>query len=279
MQKLTIITINYNNASGLHKTMQSVFSQTSQEFEYIVIDGGSSDDSKNIITQYADKANFTFRWISEKDNGIYHAMNKGIQLAQGEYIQFINSGDCLANDSVTDNMLNALTEETTIFYGNMLKLMHYGILRDKGFAGRQPTMLDFYRGTLNHSPAYIKRSLFDQYGLYDESLKIVSDWKWYLQVIILGNENVKYNDIDVTIFDMTGISNINSKLDKEERLKVLKNLLPDKILQDYQKWSFPISQMQRLKKHKWPDRLFYFFERMLFKIDKNKIKRQKEISF
>jgi len=276
--KLSIITINYNNAAGLQKTIQSVCNQTSQEFEYFVIDGGSTDDSTDVIKNYELKIN-NFRWISEKDNGIYHAMNKGIKMAQGEYVQFVNSGDCLASDDVTEKMITELNANVSILYGNMLKLQPHGILRDKCFAGRKPTMLDFYRGTLNHSSAYIKRSLFDKYGLYDETLKIVSDWKFYVQAIIFGKENLLYQNIDVTLFDMTGISETNKDLDRTERLQVLQELLPERILQDYQAWSFPISQMQRVKRYWWAERLCYFMERCLFKLDKRRIKRKREVVY
>ena len=272
--KLSIITINYNNAAGLQKTMQSVYNQISQEFEYIVIDGGSTDGSVDIIKNYETTFDDSqlkitnFRWISEKDNGIYHAMNKGIKMVQGEYVQFVNSGDCLASDDVTEKMIAELNNNVSILYGNMLKLQSHGILRDESFSGSQPTMLDFYRGTLNHSSAYIKRSLFDKYGLYDETLKIVSDWKFYMQAIIFGNEYIEYRNIDVTLFDMTGISETNKELDKAERLQVLKELLPERILHDYQVWSFPISQMQRVKRYWWAERLYYFLERTLFKWEK-----------
>jgi glycosyltransferase involved in cell wall biosynthesis len=285
MIRLSIITINYNNASGLQKTMESVFSQTSQEFEYIVIDGASTDDSKKIICQYANMPmNLEFHWISEKDSGIYNAMNKGIRMAQGEYVQFLNSGDILAAPDVTKRMLEfadsplSLGEGTgerlqpCILYGNMLKQMKKGILRDRGFAGRQTTLLDFYTGTLNHSPAYIKRSLFEKYGLYDEQLKIVSDWKWYLQVIIFGEEQIAYADIDVTQFDMNGISTINSTLEKSERRQVLNSLLPQAILEDYEKHAFSVEQMQRIKQHKALYRCFWFIERCLFKREKRKMK-------
>ena len=171
-------------------------------------------------------------------------MNKGIRMAKGEYLQFLNSGDMLAAPDVTEKMLKELEnkkqriknkDKIAILYGNMLKQMRKGILRDPGFAGRQPTLLDFYIGTLNHSPAYIECSLFDKYGLYDEQLKIASDWKWYLQAIIFGGEQITYADIDVTMFDMNGISTINETLDKEERQQVLQSLLPPAILKDYEK--------------------------------------------
>ena len=142
------------------------------------------------------------------------------------------------------------------------------VFRDRSFAGQEITLLGFFRGTLNHSPAYIRRSVFDEYGYYDESLKIVSDWKWYLQVIILGGEKPVYVDVDVTLFDMTGISETNKELDSEERKRVLRELIPAPILADYEKWSYSIVQMRRLKRHPWAYRLVRLIERGLFKMER-----------
>jgi glycosyltransferase involved in cell wall biosynthesis len=169
MPKLFIITINYNNASGLRKTIESVVNQTSLEFEYIVIDGALTDGSVGIIKEYKEKITF---WVSEPDTGIYNAMNKGINAAKGTYCQFLNSGDTLVEPVVTERMLFNLPD-TSIVIGNMLKKLTSGkILRDKGIGNKKPTFLTFYTGTLNHSSAYIKRSLFEKYGCYDEKLKV-----------------------------------------------------------------------------------------------------------
>lgn len=276
---LTIITINRNNAAGLEKTMRSVASQTLAIFDYIVIDGTSTDGSIEVIQKYAKSFGDRFNWISEPDKGIYNAMNKGIQMATGEYVQFLNSGDCLVSDDVTEKMIAELkrTDYPSILYGNMLKDMPDGrIMRDKCFAGREISFLGFYIGTLNHSPAYIRKDLFEKYGLYDENLRIVSDWKWYLQAIILGEEKPVYTDIDVTLFDMHGISETNKELDKAERKKVLGELIPQTILSDYDSWAFPINQMKRLKRHPWAYKLVWFLERCLFKIEKWHSKRKHE---
>ena len=267
---LSIITINRNNAAGLEKTMQSVLNQTRTDFEYVVVDGASTDGSVEVIRKY--EANFgdRLKWISEPDKGIYNAMNKGIGMAGGDYIQILNSGDCLAANDVVEKMFSALekVQFPSILYGNMLKDMPNGkLLRDKCFAGQEITFLGFYTGTLNHSPAYIQRSLFDQYGLYDESLKIVSDWKWYLHAIILGEEKPIYTDLDVTLFDMTGISETNKGLGRQERAQILSQLFPETILKDYEQWNFPITQMKRLKRHPWAYKLVWFLERVLFKIE------------
>lgn len=273
MPVLTIITINYNNAEGLQKTMESILNQTSNDFEYIIIDGQSTDGSVEIIRKFEGLKVRNFLWISEKDLGIYHAMNKGVGMAKAEYVQFVNSGDLLAANDVTARMLEKLDalkseSEVNLLYGNMLKPYKGRIIQDKGFFGRQPTMLDFYNGTLNHSPTYIKRSLFDKYGLYDQDLKIVSDWKWFLQVIVFQGAKIAYVDIDVTIFDMTGISNSNFALEKSERKLVLENLLPLSVLSDYEEFKFPMDQIQRINKYWITRKCFNLVERSLFKLEK-----------
>jgi glycosyltransferase involved in cell wall biosynthesis len=276
--KLSIVTINYNNADGLRKTIESVLNQTSQEFEYIVVDGNSRDSSIEVIQQFNNSTIQHFSYISEPDNGIYHAMNKGIKLAKGEYVQFLNSGDILAAKDVVEKMLFLLRTQNSelrtidILYGNMLKPLPKRIICDRGFAGRVPTMLDFYTGTLNHSPAYIKRSLFETYGLYDESLRIVSDWKWYLQVIALNGIVLVYKDIDVTIFDMNGISNTHSIQEKQERKNVLEELLPHSILLDYDLYSDDIDRSIRINRYKIIRSFVWFVDRVLFKLEKIKNK-------
>ena len=110
--KLTIITINYNNASGLQKTMESVLAQTCKDFEHLIIDGASTDDSVNVIENYGLQIAHTaisFQWLSEPDKGIYNAMNKGIRMAQGEYIHFLNSGDWLVDEKVVEDILSVFS--------------------------------------------------------------------------------------------------------------------------------------------------------------------------
>lgn len=281
---VSIITINYNNAHGLKKTLASVSSQTCKDFEHVIIDGGSTDGSKDIIEEYTGKAIYPVNWVSEKDNGIYHAMNKGIKRAVGEYIQILNSGDCLASDDVVARMTMSLTElestrgEISIFYGNMLKDYGNGnIVKDTcGFENYTPeSFLYFYNGTLNHDCAYIRRYLFDKYGYYNEQMKICSDWEWYVRAIIIGGEKTYYTDINVTIFDMNGVSEsggVNNDVIQKERREYLESILYPSVLKDYDMYSFPITQYNRLKKHHlWG--IVYLCERILFKLEKWKILR------
>ena len=114
MKPISIITINYNNASGLEKTIRSVVEQTYNEYEYIIIDGASLDKSKEVIQEYQRYIDF---WCSEKDSGIYNAMNKGIQKASGEYLLFLNSGDVLHNSAVLAAIHGFLSVQD-ILYGD-----------------------------------------------------------------------------------------------------------------------------------------------------------------
>lgn len=271
--KLSIITINYNNGVGLEQTIKSVINQTSKEFEYIIIDGNSTDDSYAVILKYKQHLK---HWVSETDRGIYHAMNKGIMLAQGEYCQFLNSGDTLVDGEVVAKMLQKMPN-SGIVIGNMLKKLPNGkILKDIGVGNNEITLFTLYKGSLNHSPAYIKRSLFEKYGFYDEKLRIVSDWKWYIIAIVLEEEKVIYVDIDVSIFCLDGISTLNIPLLQSERTKVLNELLPKSILADYDSFGQDIPKLNRIKRYKYIRWFFFFVERVLFKIEKLNRKQSKK---
>lgn len=269
--KLSIITINYNNAEGLRKTMESVLAQTYTEIEYIIVDGASTDGSVDVIRELATRP--TIKWVSEKDTGIYNAMNKGIRMATSEYIQILNSGDILFDSNVTKRMIERLDqinsqgeENVGILYGNMIKVNAAGkVVGKSGYT--EYSLRQFYSSTLNHDCAYIRRDLFEEYGLYDENLKIVSDWKWYLQAIGLGKVKPEYVDIDVTIFDDGGISETNLTLRNTERREVLEEVMPPAVLWDYDTHAFEMEQMKRLRRWKMYG-LVYFIERVCFKLEK-----------
>lgn len=274
MTKLTIITINYNNSTGLQKTMESVLAQTSTDFEYLVIDGASTDGSLDVIQQFNSSTVQQFSLSSEKDSGIYNAMNKGIRMAKGDYIHFLNSGDWLVDAEVVENMLKGLEElqkqgeQPDVFVGNKIMVRPDGKIR-KGRNDKRPvTALTFYRGTIEHTSAYILRSLFDKVGLYDETLRIVSDWKWYFEAVLQHNAKVTFTDIYVSYFDNTGVSSTNLLLDKAERRQVLEQMLPKTVLADYDRYHLAIDQNERLKRYPLIYKFFYLVERILFKLDK-----------
>lgn len=226
--KLSVITINYNNASGLENTIKSVINQTYEDFEYIVIDGNSTDESVDIIKKYADKIDY---WVSEPDSGIYNAMNKGIKKAKGEYLNFLNSGDCFFNSETLTNIFHNKEYLAPILRGIQICIRPSGeTFRWNNFGDRDLTLYDFYVDGLRHQATFIAQSLFEKYGLYDEKYKIVSDWKLFLQCILNGEPSTFLN-FDIILFDMTGISNDPKWQDTmhAEREAVFKEVLPTSI--------------------------------------------------
>lgn len=203
MAKFSIITVNLNNASDLQRTMDSIYQQTYTDYEYIVMDGGSTDGSKELIEKNADKLNY---WISEKDNGVYHAMNKGIENAKGDYLLFLNSGDYLIHEKILHEVIHEL-DGTGIVYGNIFFIMS----DSKSWTGVYPGTLSFQHfveGSLPHPSSFIKRTVFEKVGLYDESLKIVADWKFFLNAICSHNVSYKHIDKTISVFYHDGLSSI-----------------------------------------------------------------------
>ncbi len=221
--KLSVITINKNNAKGLEKTIKSVVNQTFNDFEYIVIDGASTDGSIEIIKKYQDKIS---HWISEPDKGIYNAMNKGIKLARGEYLLFLNSGDKFYDNNVLENVFKHQFDQD-IVYGN-ISLDEKKIV----IPPSKLTLKYFFTRTLPHQSTFIKRKLFYEIGFYNEDLKIVSDWKFFLDALILHSFSYKKIDVLIAVYYSDGISSKQRQLIGKERHKILKSYFP-RIYDDY----------------------------------------------
>ena len=223
--RLSIITINFNNRDGLKKTIDSVIAQTYSDFEWIIIDGGSIDGSRELIEQYAD--HFAY-WVSEPDRGIYNAMNKGVRVAKGDYLQFLNSGDWLADETVLERCFSRDFDADVVFgdlffcSGDNKDLFHYP----------QHLSLRFlYKYSIGHPASFIKREIL-QTELYDEGLKIVSDWKFFL-VQALKNRRFEHLEEAICCFDMNGISSKNEALMDGERKMVIRHVVPDMLAADY----------------------------------------------
>ena len=235
--KYSIITVNLNNANGLEDTINSVFCQTCHDYEFIIIDGGSSDNSKAIIEQSQNGIDY---WISEPDKGIFNAMNKGIMASHGDYLIFMNSGDCFKNGKVLEETLPYLGADFVI--GQIESKDNHEIMN---YELSDISMMTFYKGAIPHQATFHKRSLFDN-SLYDEKLKISSDWKFFFQKLII--ENASYTSAPVVIcsFDTCGISNTNSILATEERNQIISESIPERVLKDYERYKDKDCEMLEL---------------------------------
>lgn len=209
MPKISVITINYNNDKGLEKTLESTVSQTFPDFEIIVIDGGSTDRSVEVIKKYAGRI---AAWVSEKDRGIYHAMNKGIGKATGEYCLFLNSGDVLA-DSGTLARVASLHHTEDILYGELI--FDYG--NKKVQPAKRPEKIDvahLFHDNIWHPASFIRRSLFTTIGLYDEKYRIASDYDFFFHALIAAKVSRAYLPFPIAVFDTTGVSTLPENLQK-----------------------------------------------------------------
>jgi glycosyltransferase involved in cell wall biosynthesis len=220
MVKLTIITINYNNNLGLIKTIESIINQTWTDFEFIIIDGGSTDESLSTIKKYDKHINF---WVSEKDKGVYDAMNKGIQLAKGVFVNFMNSGDSFYNNTILEEIHHKFKDDVGVLYGDSFYFNETGYNR----VVKTPSKLSFSHFVnlgINHQASFIKRDLFFKYFMYSLEYKISSDWEFFIYVLCKKNEPYDCLQKTICYYDFSGISAIpeNLQLYHQERETILK---------------------------------------------------------
>lgn len=268
--KLSIITITYNNAEGLYRTIQSVQSQTFHDFEHIIVDGGSTDGSVEIIRQYADNeairpegykairpenskadnlasspnhliTSSPITWISEKDRGVYDAQNKGIRLAHGEYCYFLNAGDTFCNEHVLELIfkpltfnLSPLTSTPDVLYGNEVIVDGAGQRVGIARGVENPSFVDLYNSCMKHQASFIRRSLFDKYGMYDADMRICSDFDWFFRVIAFHDDvTLQYKNVDIAYFENTGLSYHSPELCAKERQQILDRYMSKRMQRDY----------------------------------------------
>lgn len=275
MTKLSIITINRNNAAGLRKTMESVFSQTYRDFEYIVVDGASTDGSVEVIKEFEQKFNpslqgeelcsiegpvdvhrtnkgvGSFKWISEPDTGIYNAMNKGCKLANGEYLLMLNSADFLVNECVVENILPELHTDD-IIQGNLIEDCPKASVRNHGYGKSEVSFFDVLDAYFPHQAIFISKEALIRYGYYDESYKKASDTYFFITALVLHNATFRYIDIDISNFDQHGISNdpLWIQVDKEEDERWYNEHIPHRILDVYYSAPKKIRLYDQIHRHK-----------------------------
>lgn len=229
--KLSIITINYNNVEGLRKTIDSVLCQTWRDFEWIFIDGGSTDGSKELIEKTAAECPNVSYWCSEPDKGVYNAMNKGIAHAQGEYLNFMNSGDTFYDENVLMNVWKEDHIEDMI-YGDWIWCS-----RDADKLIKSPTrisMATFQVGNICHQAMFLRAMMLKTNG-FDESYKLFADWAYWMKMA-LDNCSFKHVPIIVCRFEWGGLSCSNQELANFEldRIKKIPSEPIRKVLLEYE---------------------------------------------
>ena len=217
--KLSIITVCFNEKE-IRRTCESICGQTWQDFEWIVVDGGSTDGTLDILNEYKYRINLL---ISEKDDGIYDAMNKGILHAKGKWLSFMNGGDCFYDNSVLEKVF----EKSKYDLNKYAVLYGHTFVRGKNkISKRKQIYFPFYflNNVICHQSAFVKREAFDKYGLYNKNLKIYADHEKWVQMITHG-EKFKLLDICISDFNSSGISSNKKyeKLRKHELQEIVDN--------------------------------------------------------
>lgn len=200
--KISIITATYNAADTLEQTIVSVINQTYSNKEYIIIDGGSTDGTIDIIKKYEDKISY---WVSESDKGIYEAFNKGVRVATGDYIEFIGADDCFCDCDVISRVAEKIEDTVDI-----LSCCQYAVEEHTGYQKEYTNFLARNRATYSggmvpHGSMFVKKEILEKYP-FDESYKIAGDYKFFLLAYYDTSIKIKYTDIFVLFFSANGAS-------------------------------------------------------------------------
>lgn len=252
--KLSIVTINLNNKNGLQKTINSVVNQTYKDYQWIVIDGGSSDGSKDLLKVYDSKISLS---ISEKDGGIYNAMNKGIKECYGEYVLFLNSGDYLFDNHVLEGAIKYLSGKD--FYVGYQKSQS-GILRIGEVSNMENLVNIFIFGTgFPHGSTFIKKTTFEKFGLYSEEAILSSDGWHFYKALFLGGAEVGIIPFVITVFAPGGVSDGQTQMIHDEQSKFLSKYPLHQFLNNFYKENYEI--VKALKSSQWFYNIFrvYFY--------------------
>ena len=240
-QKVSIITITYNNLDGLKKTRESIISQTYGDYEWIVIDGGSTDGTKEFLQEHADEMSY---WCSEKDKGVYNAQNKGTSQASGDYCIYMNAGDTFYDKEVLEKVFSEVHEED-ILYGDWAQVFPDGKKRyiepsdsvDYAF---------FFVDNICHQAMFIKTSLLKE-SPYDETYRLYADWAKWTEFAYKG-KTFKYIHQRICYFMMDGMSAENEENNEKERKRVIEEYYPGSLKSMMLKWKeFTVIQNQLLR--------------------------------
>jgi len=249
---LSLVTINYNNEAGLKRTLNSVCKQKIDfDFEHIIIDGASTDRSTDVITKYSNSAVNVIA-VSEEDSGIYEAMNKGLRMASGSHVAFLNSGDVLNYNEVLKNITNAILYDKPVdfIYSDICFVDDHGNVSREWCVGTYWKPKLYYGWMAPHPMTTIRRSVLNEVGAFDQRLKIAADYNLMLKILMRPNISVRYLAETFVCMERGGISNGSIVGIIKSNYEVLKSWFEIKgIFAPY--WIFftkPLSKIFQLKK-------------------------------
>ena len=240
-QKVSIITINYNNLAGLKKTRESIVCQTYDNYEWIVIDGGSTDGAKEFLQEHADEMSY---WCSEKDSGVYNAQNKGTSRASGDYCIFMNSGDSFYSEDVLEKVFSVIHNDD-VLYGDWVRVFPDGKTRYIEPSNKADYAF-FFVDNICHQAMFIKTSLLKE-SPYDESYRLYADWAKWTEFAYKG-KTFKYIHQRICYFMMDGMSAENEENNARERKRVIEEYYPGSLKTMMTRWKeFTVIQNQLLR--------------------------------
>lgn len=241
--KISVITISFNDRDGLLRTLEHVQCQLCHDYEYIVIDGASTDGSVELIEQYADIITYG---ISEKDNGPFDAMNKGIAKASGDYCIFMNSGDSFYDENVIGNFIG-INPTADIYTGIAAEHIRGKIHNWSPPEDCDLSMRFFYRHAISHQASFIKTSLMKEM-MYDTQYRIVADWKFFVEVLMI--KNVSYCTLPFIVANYMdgGISRDEEKAFAEREI-ALERLFGVRAMRDFHSMQYGVNEWDTLAKN------------------------------
>lgn len=222
VSKISIITVSYNAVASIEATILSVINQTYPNVEYIIIDGGSKDGTIDIIKRYEDKISY---WISEPDNGIYDAMNKGLKMASGDWCIFMGADDIFYSSSILHEISHLFTDNSKIYYGDV-------ILKSSNirYMGEISSVYQLCHQNLCHQSIFYPKCIYKNKE-YNVNHKIFADYVYNLELYHDNPNSFKYINYIITVFESSGISSNQDEYNrfKKERGKIIKGLFGIKV--------------------------------------------------
>jgi glycosyltransferase involved in cell wall biosynthesis len=250
--KISIITATWNSGATLRNTIESVLSQNYLDYEHIIVDGNSTDNTLEIVKEFESKYNGRLKWISEKDRGLYDAMNKGIRMASGDVIGILNSDDFYSNPDILSCVANELSDVDAV-YGDIHYVNDCNLNKTVRYYSSsyfKPWMMRL--GFMPAHPSfYCKKSIYQQYGLFDVSFKVAADFEQLLRLIFINKISIKYLPIDFVTMRTGGASSSgmisHKRIIKDHMLAYKKNKVYSNYLLEGLRYLYKILEITKYK--------------------------------